>query len=102
MVCRSSDNNIADTQLYLQIVCSCMMIVSEEHQAMIGDNICFICMAREHHLSTNGLVGGCDDFFPILVDKQLAVLTADVVRPENQPDRLTFETLFTEAFAEII
>src|SRR5437763_78233 len=80
--------NVTDTHLYLQVAIRLAMIMCKEHQAVMGNHIGFICMAREHHLATNGLLGSSNCYlFTILAEDELLCFTAHIaVRPEHERD----------------
>ncbi len=69
----SRADDIAHAYLDLEVVAGGFVVVGKEHQDVVGDHICFIGVAFQHHLSADRLLRGRNsDFFPFFINDQAA------------------------------
>src|SRR5258708_36973893 len=78
------------------------MVVSEEHKAVMRDDVGVIGVAIERHLTADSFFSRGDGYlFTFFIDDELARFTAHkAAGPEHKRDYLAFEALFAQALTE--
>src|SRR5436305_2018357 len=78
--------------------------MGKEHQRMMGNHISFICMACEYHLTTDRFLSGSDGhLFTLFIKYKPARFTAYIlVWPQHESNDLAFESLLSQAFAQVV
>src|SRR6266699_330798 len=97
-------NDVADTHLYLQVAAARSMVVSEEHEAVMRDDVGVIRVAIERHLTADSFFSRGDGYlFTFFIDDELARFTAHkAAGPEHKRDYLAFEALFAQALTKVV
>src|SRR5260370_33235066 len=87
--------DITDAQLHLQVAIAWTMVLGKEHKAVVGDNVGFIDVASEHHLTANGLLGsGYGHLFTLVIDDELGSFPArKTAGPQHEDDPSTSGSL---------
>src|SRR5579863_3832828 len=79
------------------------MIMSEEHEAMMGDDISLIGVTGEDHLPTNRLfVGSNGDLLPCFTCYQFARLASYLTWPKHKSNGPSFQALLCEALTQVV
>src|SRR5258708_25016106 len=80
------------------------MVVSEEHKAVMRDDVGVIGVAIERHLTADSFFSRGDGYlFTFFIDDKLAcVTTHKAAGPEHKRDYLAFEALFAQALTKVV